>query len=51
MLASTDLNTVQAYTFPDGGRDGTEFRFTAPVTCIKVNEKVNCVLLHVIIPN
>lgn len=41
ILASTDLNTVQAYTYPDGDRDGTEFRFTAPVTCIKVNDKVS----------
>lgn len=40
ILASTDMNTVQAYTYPDGDRDGTEFRFTAPVTCIKVNDKV-----------
>lgn len=40
ILASTDLNTVQGYTYPDGDRDGTEFRFTAPVTCIKVNNKV-----------
>lgn len=40
ILASTDLNTVQAYTYPDGDRDGTEFRFTAPVTCIKVTDKV-----------
>lgn len=40
ILASTDLNTVQGYTYPDGDRDGTEFRFTAPVTCIKVNDKV-----------
>lgn len=39
MLVSTDLNTVQAYTYPDGDRDGTIFRFTAPVTCIKVNDK------------
>lgn len=41
ILTSTDLNTVQAYTYPDYNRDGTEFRFTAPVTCIKVNGKVN----------
>lgn len=41
MLASTDLNTVQAYTFPDGDRDGTEFRFTAPVTCLAINQKVS----------
>lgn len=40
ILTSTDLNTVQAYTYPDYNRDGTEFRFTAPVTCIKVNAKV-----------
>lgn len=41
ILTSTDLNTVQAYTYPDYSRDGTEFRFTAPVTCIKVNAKVS----------
>lgn len=40
ILTSTDLNTVQAYTYPDYSRDGTEFRFNAPVTCIKVNTKV-----------
>lgn len=40
ILTSTDLNTVQAYTYPEYNRDGTEFRFTAPVTCIKVNAKV-----------
>lgn len=42
ILTSTDLNTVQAYTYPEYNRDGTEFRFTAPVTCIKVNAKVYC---------
>lgn len=41
ILVSTDLNTVQAFNYPDFSRDGTEFRFTAPVTCIKVNDKVN----------
>lgn len=46
ILTSTDLNTVQAYTYPDYNRDGTEFRFNAPVTCIKVNAKVrNCKLI------
>lgn len=40
ILVSTDLNTVQAFNYPDFSRDGTEFRFTAPVTCIKVNDKV-----------
>lgn len=41
ILTSTDLNTVQSFTFPDYGRDGTEFRFTAPVTCIKINNRVS----------
>lgn len=36
LLASTDRNTVQAYTFPDIDNDGTLMRFTAPVICIKV---------------
>ncbi|XP_013111089.2 WD repeat and HMG-box DNA-binding protein 1 [Stomoxys calcitrans] len=36
LLASTDRNTVQAYTFPDLDNDGTLLRFTAPVICIKV---------------
>lgn len=45
MLASTDLNTVQAYTFPDGDRDGTEFRFTAPVTCLAIDQKVSLEVL------
>lgn len=40
ILTSTDLNTVQAYTYPEYNRDGTEFRFTSEVTCIKVNAKV-----------
>ncbi|KAG4078619.1 hypothetical protein HA402_015209 [Bradysia odoriphaga] len=39
ILASTDLNTVQAYTYPERNRDGTEFTFTAPVTTIKVDSK------------
>ncbi|KAJ6644470.1 WD repeat and HMG-box DNA-binding protein 1 [Pseudolycoriella hygida] len=39
LLASTDLNTVQAYTYPERNRDGTEFTFTAPVTTIKVDSK------------
>lgn len=30
-------NTVQAFKFPNFERDGTEFRFSAPVTTIKVN--------------
>lgn len=40
ILVATDLNTVQAFTFPDGDRDGTEFRFTASVTCIRTDSKV-----------
>lgn len=39
VLVSNDLNVVQAYTFPECDRDGTEFRFTGVVNCIKVNEK------------
>lgn len=40
LIASTDNNTVQCFTFPQGDRDGLLMRFTAPVTCIKVNKKV-----------
>lgn len=40
LLISNDQNIVQAYTFPGVDRDGLIFRFTAPVTCIKVNKKV-----------
>lgn len=40
ILVSTDTDMVQAYTYPTVERDGTEFRFTAAVTCIKVNDKV-----------
>lgn len=36
LLASTDRNTVQSYTFPDMDNDGTLLRFTAPVSCIKM---------------
>ncbi|XP_067633364.1 WD repeat and HMG-box DNA-binding protein 1 isoform X2 [Eurosta solidaginis] len=39
LLASTDRNTVQAYTYPELENDGTLMRFTAPVTCINVHEK------------
>ncbi|XP_005186548.2 WD repeat and HMG-box DNA-binding protein 1 [Musca domestica] len=39
LLASTDRNTVQAYTFPDMDNDGTLLRFTAPVICMKVREE------------
>ncbi|XP_055381081.1 WD repeat and HMG-box DNA-binding protein 1 [Condylostylus longicornis] len=38
ILVSTDLNTVQAYNYPDITRDGTEFRFTAPANCIALNK-------------
>lgn len=37
ILATTDLNTVQAYTYPDCDRDGTEFRCTGIANCIKAN--------------
>lgn len=40
LLASTDKNTVQCFLFPSGDRDGVLFRFSAPVTTIKVNDKV-----------
>lgn len=39
LLASTDRNTVQAYTYPELDSDGTLMRFTAPVTCLRVHEK------------
>ncbi|KAM7345136.1 chromosome transmission fidelity 4 [Cochliomyia hominivorax] len=38
LLASTDRNTVQSYTFPDMDIDGTLMRFTAPVVSIKVRD-------------
>lgn len=38
LLVSTDNNLLQAYTFPEGDRDGIEFRFTAPITTIKINK-------------
>ncbi|KAH8384550.1 hypothetical protein KR093_000380 [Drosophila rubida] len=36
LLASTDRNTVHAYTFPDMDSDGILLRFTAPATCLRV---------------
>ncbi|EDV98142.1 GH22947 [Drosophila grimshawi] len=36
LLASTDRNTVHAYTFPDMDSDGILMRFTAPATCLRV---------------
>ncbi|XP_016974599.2 WD repeat and HMG-box DNA-binding protein 1 [Drosophila rhopaloa] len=36
LLASTDRNTVHAYTFPEMDSDGILMRFTAPATCLKV---------------
>ncbi|XP_004517331.1 WD repeat and HMG-box DNA-binding protein 1 [Ceratitis capitata] len=39
LLASTDRNTVQSYTYPELESDGTLMRFTAPVTCLRVHEK------------
>lgn len=49
MLVSTELNTVQAFTYPEADRENTEFRFTATVTCIKSNEKVQIFLICLII--
>ncbi|KAH8402342.1 hypothetical protein KR009_011435 [Drosophila setifemur] len=37
LLASTDRNSVQAYTYPDMDSDGILMRFTAPATCIRVD--------------
>jgi chromosome transmission fidelity protein 4 len=42
LLVGADLNTVQGYTYPEMGRDGIEFRFTAMVTSIKANKTVSC---------
>ncbi|CRK92164.1 CLUMA_CG005767, isoform A [Clunio marinus] len=39
LIAATDNNSVQCFSFPSGERDGLLFRFTAPVTSIKVNHK------------
>ncbi|XP_054740472.1 WD repeat and HMG-box DNA-binding protein 1 [Anastrepha obliqua] len=39
LLASTDRNTVQAYTYPELDSDGTLMRFTAPVTCLRMHTK------------
>ncbi|KAL7736740.1 hypothetical protein ACLKA6_015593 [Drosophila palustris] len=36
LLASTDRNTVHAYTFPEMDSDGILMRFTAPATCLRV---------------
>jgi NADH dehydrogenase FAD-containing subunit len=41
LLVGADLNTVQGYTYPELGRDGIEFRFTAMVTSIKANKTVS----------
>lgn len=40
ILTATDLNIIQAFTYPDFGRHGTELRFTAPITCVKYNKNV-----------
>ncbi|XP_060071524.1 WD repeat and HMG-box DNA-binding protein 1-like [Ylistrum balloti] len=36
-FTSSDTNTIQAHTFPDGGPDGILTRFTAPVNHMVVN--------------
>lgn len=41
MVAAVDNNSVQCFLFPSGDRDGVLFRFTAPVTSIKISEKVS----------
>ncbi|XP_069117606.1 WD repeat and HMG-box DNA-binding protein 1-like [Argopecten irradians] len=37
-FTSSDTNTIQAHTFPDGGPDGILTRFTAPVNHMVVNQ-------------
>lgn len=39
ILVATDLNTVQAYKYPELEKDGIEFRFTAFVTSLVRNER------------
>lgn len=39
VLIGNDLNTVQAYTFPELEKDGIDFRFTAFVTSLARNAK------------
>ncbi|KAL9701191.1 hypothetical protein quinque_004632 [Culex quinquefasciatus] len=39
ILVATDLNTVQAYKYPELEKDGIEFRFTAFVTSLARNER------------
>lgn len=41
LIASTDNNAVQCFLFPSGDRDGVLFHFTAPVTTLKISEKVS----------
>lgn len=42
LIVAVDCNLVQGYSFPEGDRDGgVVFRFTAPVTAIRVNKKVS----------
>lgn len=37
ILVTTDVNTVQTFTYPDCDRDGTEFRCTGTINCIRAN--------------
>ncbi|GAB0095032.1 WD repeat and HMG-box DNA-binding protein 1 [Sergentomyia squamirostris] len=39
IFVGTELNVVQILTHPDFDRDGTQFRFTAPATAIRITEK------------
>lgn len=40
LITSNDRNVVQCFSYPSGDRDRVMFRFGAPVTTIKVNDKV-----------
>lgn len=39
IIVTTDVNTVQAYTYPDCDRDGTNFRCTGIVNCVKAGKE------------
>lgn len=40
LIAATDNNNAQFFMYPSGDRDGVLFHFTAPVTTIKISQKV-----------
>ncbi|XP_006818558.1 WD repeat and HMG-box DNA-binding protein 1-like [Saccoglossus kowalevskii] len=44
LYTSSDTNTVQAHTFPDGSADGIVTRFTAPVNHMNLNKDATVLL-------